>query len=72
MKKEKKTTDLFVKLIKDVPTSLQSDGSLTSIMDADNFYNDLIKRGVIKKRGNTLMGINEQPFFNINVNQAQK
>ena len=35
---------------------------------ANNLYNNLIKKGLIKKKGNTLKNINEVNFSNLNAN----
>lgn len=39
-----------------------------SLEKANNLYNNLIKKGLIKKKGNTLKNINEVNFSNLNAN----
>jgi len=43
----------------------QSNQRLTS---ANEFYNNLIERGIIKKRGYTLRGIEDSHLFNCRLN----
>jgi len=38
------------------------------LISANDFYNNLIERGIIKKRGYTLRGIEDSHLFNVKLN----
>lgn len=64
MENNKKIADELSLIIKNTPTTFD-ENTFLSLDKANDLYNDLIDRGIIKKRGYTLKGIDESSVFNI-------
>ncbi|MBO9572151.1 MAG: hypothetical protein J7497_08080 [Chitinophagaceae bacterium] len=58
---EKKTSSVseLVKVLDDVEKANKDNKDFNNLKQANDFYNKMLSEGIIKKRGNTLRGIEQ-------------
>ena len=59
----------FETLIKEVEAQNKDNKTFIDLSKANDFYNELIANGTIKKRGYTLRGIDDYHLLNVNYNR---
>lgn len=62
---EKKTSSVseLVKALKNAEKANKDNKAFNNLKEANDFYNKMLSEGIIKKRGNTLRGIEQAHLF---------
>jgi hypothetical protein len=64
---QKKVASELEKLVEEYTKALIEKPDARTLLDANEHYNELVKKGLVKKRGYTLRGIEDNHLFRHNL-----